>query len=171
MKKVIVLFLLSCIIYSCCERRSETIYTFGNLSITRIDRCAKTYFYYSTPQKKDAGVISVEYHGFTNSWFKAYLDFDTINSKVSILPCDGIFEGYDLDTTIFSIEDLDYERSLTIKEKENCYQICLCGDGEIEFNKDSKSKVDAQYIKDESNWWRAFIPYKNANKPSCEKCE
>ena len=138
---------------SCCEKRTKTIYTYGDLTITRIDHCSKTYFYYSNPNvKENVGYIWTEYHGLTNSWFNEFIEFDTIKSKI-IIYSSCCFYGKDLDTTFFVIRKY-YEipnmgavnHVHDLKNSHNCYEIALATNAEKEWNEErGVSKVKVQY--------------------------
>ena len=144
------LLLLILMLSAACNEcdRGGAIYTYGDLKIIRIDRCAKTYFDYSNPNvKKDVGYIWVEYHGFTNSWFEGYLEFDTITSRVTVYG--STFIGENLDTNYFNIgTKITYgnmQQINTAKNSPNWYEITLGGE---QWRNDERgmSKVKAQYL-------------------------
>ena len=112
MKKKKILFMLMFFLFlsTGCDKYEKITYSYGKITITRIDTNNKSYFYYSNPDvEKDVGYVWVEYSGFTNSWFKGYIEFDTINSKVTFYPCDNIFEGKNLDTNYLKIDEFDQD--------------------------------------------------------------
>ena len=154
-EKIFALLFSACMFCACCEKRTEIIYTYEDLTITRIDRCSKSYFYYSNPNvKKDVGYIWTEYHGLTNSWFNEFIEFDTINSKVIIY--EGCcFYGKNLDTTFFVIRKYNevanrgtIDHIHNLKNSPNCYEIVLATNAEKEWNAERGVSKVAVYYKE-----------------------
>lgn len=134
-KKIIFLLTLT----ACCDIRTEITYIYNGTVIKRVDRCAKTTFYYGEIDKS-AGRIWVEYSGI-NDGFSGYLKFEE-NGKVYLLS-GGYFQSSNLDTSKF-----EYKRILAYESPvldSSVYQIQLSTRYERETNLNTESKVEVVY--------------------------
>ena len=125
-------------------------YAYGEVSITRIDECSRTSFYYTKGHSDSAGKIWVEYSGI-NDGFSGYLKFHD-NGKVTLLSGDGYFQSEGIDHSHF-----EYKRIAAYERPElnaSVYEILLATNYEIEKNQEFESKVKATYSIDENEWWQ-----------------
>ena len=77
------LTLLTLIFVSCCGIHTEVEYVYDDITITRIDECGKTTFYYEKGQEKSKSKLWVTYSGI-NDGFSGYLKFNK-SGKVLLL--------------------------------------------------------------------------------------
>lgn len=108
MGTIIKVLLSVMLLTSCNDNQTEVRYICNDVTITRVDKATETSFYYSTPQKRNAGRIWLNYSGI-DSYFKVMLMFDVRSRKVVILSCDAVLKGENLDTTYFNFDRYNYE--------------------------------------------------------------
>lgn len=142
MTRSILVIILSIIGLVSCDSKVEIVYSYKDIVIRRVDKNAKTIFYYDKISK-DSPRIWVEYSGLNNG-FSGYLIFDE-SGKVSILSGDDYFQSANDDTTKFEYIDIAaYERpELT----ENVYFVQDAIRYEQEKNNGSVTKVNVAYPK------------------------
>jgi hypothetical protein len=135
---------------SCCGLHTEVKYQYNDVNIKRVDICGKSMFYYNkVGSEKNEGLIWAEYSGI-NAGFKGYLVFED-NGKVLLLSGDGYFQSKDNDTTLF-----EFKRITAINRpdlKENTCLIMLSTRYEQEFNDTTNTKIEANYVIDNNEWW------------------
>lgn len=134
------IFILVLFFSACCDTHEEITYSYGGVTIERVDEHGKTIFYYNNTFV-EASRISVEYSG-VNDGFKGYLKFEN-GGKVVLLSGDGYFKIENTDTSKF-----EYKRILAHqrpKDKDNVYFIQLSTRYEQEANQNSGTKVKAVY--------------------------
>jgi len=108
MENIIKVLFFVFLLTSCNENQTVVRYIYNDVTITRIDKAMETSFYYSTPKKRNAGRIWVNYSGI-DSYFEVMLMFDVKSQKVQILACDAVLRGENLDTTYFNFGRYNYE--------------------------------------------------------------
>ena len=134
--------ILSVIGFVSCDSKVETVYTYKDIVIKRVDKNAKTIFYYDEISK-DSPRIWVEYSGI-NDGFSGYLKFDE-SGKVTILSGDGYFQSANDDTTKF-----EYRRIAAYERPELTENVYIIDDAiryEQEKNNGSVTKVNVAYPK------------------------
>ncbi|WP_224994352.1 hypothetical protein [Cesiribacter sp. SM1] len=142
---LVVICILVC---SCCGLHTEVEYQYEDVTVTRIDECGITSFYYKNAENQSAGKIWVEYSGI-NDGFSGYLQFSG-DGKVSLLSGDGHFQGVNLDA------NFDYKRILSYERPqlgEQVYYISSSISFEKEKNSIGKTMVEAKYKIDDNEWW------------------
>lgn len=134
---------------SCCGTHTEIDYSYIGTTITRVDECGRTSFYYQNEDNGDKGRIWCEYSGI-NDGFAGYLRFSS-NGKVEILVGDGYFQSENVDTVTFQYKRIyAYERPT---QDKSVYEILLSTRYEQERNKKADSDVKAVYRVDDNDWW------------------
>ena len=124
-------------------------YVYDDITITRIDECGKTTFYYEKGQEKSKGKLWVTYSGI-NDGFSGYLKFNK-NGKVLLLSGDGYFQSGGLDSSKF-----EYKRIAAYERPEVGESICaiqLSTRYEKDENDKAKSGILASYQIDDNEWW------------------
>lgn len=142
------LFLLGLLLINiaCNDIPSAIRYTYGGVTIERIDEGNRTSFYYKTaPNQKSNGKIYVQYAGI-NDGFSGYLRFHD-NGQVELLSGDGHFQMQGVDTSQFV-----YKRIIATQRPSDiastCY-ISLSTKQEKKRNAKSISKIKIEYINGE----------------------
>jgi hypothetical protein len=144
-KKVRIILVIFLFLLSCSEEHTEIKYTYEDITVTRVDQCAKTTFYYSSPNVNKTPKIWVEYHGLSGD-FTAYLKFDTIGEKkAKIVSVNSAFEVEFIDP-YFSARDFDRnnEGDKSINIDPSAYYIYLIPSIEIR-DGNKKTEVKAEY--------------------------
>ena len=143
MKVIIRLFIITVLFSSCCDIPVKTTYTYNGVTITRLDKCDNTSFYYGEGKAKYKGRIWAEYSGI-NDGFRGYLQFQK-NGKVRFLVGDGYFQSEKLDSTVFKYSYLDAYSDL--KMDRNVCHVYLTTEYEKVDNYKMKTGVVIKYEK------------------------
>ena len=143
------LLLLLLLFSACCRLHTEVKYNHDDVTITRIDECGKTTFYYNNGQENSSGKIWTEYSGI-NDGFSGYLEFCE-NGKVFLLSGDGYFQSENIDSSKFEYKRIfSYDRP---KIGESVCEIQLSTRYEKEENDKSKTGIKITYKIDDNEWW------------------
>jgi hypothetical protein len=124
-------------------------YQYEDVTVTRIDECGITSFYYKNAENQSAGKIWAKYSGI-NDGFSGYLKFSK-NGNVTLLIGDGYFQSEDLNTNLFDYKKITYYERPQLED--SVYYITLGTDYEKEKNSRSKTMVEARYKIDNNEWW------------------
>ena len=122
---------------------------YHDVTITRIDECGKTAFYYSMGQETIKGKLLATYSGI-NDGFSGYLKFNR-NGKVLLLSGDGYFQTENLDSSRF-----EYNRILAHEEPAIGESVCaiqLSTKYEKEKNHEAGTGIQIFYNIDDNEWW------------------
>jgi hypothetical protein len=142
---VFFLFIVSCSQEHTEIKHTEIKYTCKDITVTRIDECTKTTFYFTHPflHGNKTSKIWVTHSGF-NDKFEAYLKFDIKWRRATLIILGGLFHvdsiGLDFSAR-YPDNVLEIER---LKLDNLAYYINLVPELEIEGNT-KKTKVKAEY--------------------------
>lgn len=93
------LLLLVC--FGCCGVNNKSHYTYAGVTVTRIDECDRTIFYYGNGADR-TNSIWVEYSGI-NDGFSGYLAFSK-TGRVTLYSGDGYFQVQNPADSIFVLK-------------------------------------------------------------------
>lgn len=138
-KKTMIIF-LSVFSFLSCDTKIETIYSYKDIKIRRIDTNGKTSFYYNEIGN-DKPQIWAEYSGIGGD-FQGYLKYED-DGKVSLLSGNGYFQSSNIDTSKFEYKRIAAYQRPTLGA--NVYYIQLSIKYEREKNLNTGTKVKAIY--------------------------